>query len=49
MQYINHCLIIHPQDNIRNIIDHTGLVREFYETHNGNVIYFIKKKHRKAY
>lgn len=43
MQYINHCLIIHPQDNIRNIIDHTGLVREFYETHNGNVIYFIKK------
>lgn len=44
MQYINHCLIIHPQDDIRDIIDHTGLVREFYETHNGKVIYFVKRK-----
>lgn len=43
MQYINHCVIIHPQDTIKNIIEHTGLVREFYETHNGKVIYFIRK------
>lgn len=44
MQYINHCVIIHPQDNIKDIIEHTGLIRESYETHDGKVIYFIKKE-----
>lgn len=43
MQYINHCVIIHPQDTIKHIIEHTGLVRNLYEFHDGKVIYFIKK------
>tara|TARA_Y100000389_G_scaffold196917_1_gene230595 strand:+ start:3632 stop:4384 length:753 start_codon:yes stop_codon:yes gene_type:complete len=37
-------VIIHPQDNIKDIIEHTGLIRESYETHDGKVIYFIKKE-----
>lgn len=47
MNYLNHCLVLHPLNDVKDVIDHTGLVREFYEIYESKIIYFIKKEYDK--
>jgi hypothetical protein len=45
---LNNCLILHPLENIRDIMKHTGLVRYLYETHVGTVVYFVTEHFEKT-
>lgn len=44
MTSINHCIIIHPQRNMKDFLRYTGIVRKYSAENDGKVIYFLKKQ-----
>lgn len=44
---LDHCLILHPLDNIRDICDHVSLVAYTYEQFEGKIIYIINENFEK--
>ena len=40
---INNPLILHNQENVQDIMLHTGIVRYLYEINEGNIIYIVKQ------
>ena len=52
---VNICLVLHPLNTIKDVIEHTGLVRNIYAEHGKQTYYIIPvhlepllKKHLKA-